>query len=99
MDMSETTRFARTGRTSALGKLDDVLERMAIASPTKTQLTVMAAEAGMPMAEYIRTVLDCHAFGAAHVANMAADRILRIGQMQGANVGLTPTAASSDADR
>lgn len=74
--------FAR-GTTSALGKLDDTLERVRISSETKAGLQLRAAQCGMPLAEYVRRVLDCHVFGAEHVASVEAERIRRIGGLVG----------------
>ena len=71
--------MSRTGVSGNLGKLDDYLEKMRISGDTKQQLTIQAAQVGMPLCEYIRMLLDCKAWGVEHVANMAAERIRRVG--------------------
>lgn len=92
-DSSEA--FSRTGYTSPLGKLTSEIERFKVSDATFDRLRSMAAEADMPMAEFLRYVLDGHAFGFEHVARMAADRILRIGAMRGVNGVSTPQTQST----
>ena len=70
--------FSRGGHTGAFGKLDDELGNIRIASITKEKLTVLATEVGMPLSEYVRTVLDGHAHGPGHVERLAVERVRRV---------------------
>ncbi|MGV8822998.1 MAG: hypothetical protein ACWA66_02105 [Methylibium petroleiphilum] len=76
-------RFQRTGSSSPLGKLDAELPKQRINSETIARLQLQAAEAGMSLAEFVRLVLDCKAFGSEHVASLHADRIRRVGAIGG----------------
>lgn len=70
--------LARSGTSSAFGKLDDVLDQMRIDSETKSRLQAMAAEAGMSLTEFVRMRLQAVAFGDEHVASVYAERIRRV---------------------
>ena len=75
--------FQRTGSTSPLGKLDAELPKQRISGETLARLQLKAAEAGMPLAEFVRHVLDCKAWGVSHVASLHAERIRRVGEIEG----------------
>ena len=66
-------RIARSG--GAIGKLDDSIETFRINGETKARLQVLAAQSDMNLTEFVRLVLECRAWGAEHVASLAADRI------------------------
>lgn len=72
-------RFQRTGSSNPLGKLDADLPKQRINGETLARLQLQAAEAGMSLAEFVRLVLDCKAFGSEHVASLHAERIRRVG--------------------
>ena len=66
-------RIARSG--GAVGKLDDAIEAFRINSETKARLQVLASQSDMNLTEFVRLVLECRAWGAEHVASLAAERI------------------------
>lgn len=76
--MSGDSSFQRTGTSSPLGKLDAELPKQRISSETLGRLQLLAAESGMSLAEFVRLVLDGRAWGAAHVANVHAERVRRV---------------------
>jgi NAD(P)-dependent dehydrogenase (short-subunit alcohol dehydrogenase family) len=69
---------SRTGTTSVLGKLHGELPKQRISLDTLEVLQRKAAAADMTLAEYVRAVLDINAFGEAHMASLAAERIRRV---------------------
>lgn len=77
--MDDEIELSRTGYTGALGtKLLGELPKQRIHLDTQIELQRLAAEAGIPLAEYVRLLLDTHVFGVDAVANMAAERIRRV---------------------
>jgi len=53
----------------------DSIETFRINGETKARLQVLAAQSDMNLTEFVRLVLECRAWGAEHVASLAADRI------------------------
>lgn len=73
---------------SPFGKLDDVMERLQIDSETKRRLMEQASVHELTLAEFLRFVLRCRAWGVEHVANLHAERIRAIGGTDGASEGV-----------
>lgn len=82
-----TSYLSRTGASSTLGKLNAELPKQRISMDTLDGLQALETKVGMPLAEYVRTVLDCHVHGADHVAMMAAERVRRVAGMGGPRGG------------
>lgn len=57
------TPLASRGFSDPLGKLDDRIEEFRIDSETKALLALQAAQAGKPLSEFIRFVLQVQAHG------------------------------------
>ena len=70
--------FSRNGSTSPLGKLDGELPKQRISSQTLAELQRQAAEHGMPLAEFVRLLLDLRAFGADTLKKMHQERVDRV---------------------
>ena len=84
--MARPGAFSRTGSTSPFGKLDDELPKQKISSVTKAALQQLAAESGLPLAEFLRIKFDVMAFGADEVKRLHGahiDRVVRIGGRKG----------------
>jgi len=69
--------LSRSGRTHSDGKLIE-LPTLRVGAATADGLRRLAAAEGMPLAEFVRTLLDARVFGAAHVESLAVDRIRRV---------------------
>jgi hypothetical protein len=69
---------SRTGTTSVLGKLMGELPKQRMSLETLEMLQRKASAVDMTLAEYVRTLLDCHCFGEEHIANLQAERIRRV---------------------
>jgi hypothetical protein len=69
---------SRPSTSSVLGKLMGELPKQRISLDTLDALQRKAANAEMTLAEYVRTLLDLHCFGEAHLASLAAERIRRV---------------------
>lgn len=76
--MATSPSFSRNGSTSPLGKLDGELPKQRISSQTLAELQRQASEHDMPLAEFIRMVLDLRAFGADTLKKMHSSRIERV---------------------
>jgi hypothetical protein len=74
---------SRTGTTNVLGKLVGELPKQRISLDTLETLQRKAADVEMSLAEYVRTLLDCHCFGEEHIANLQAERVRRVVGMGG----------------
>jgi len=75
--------FQRTGNSNPLGKLDAENPKFRIGSETLARLQLKAAQAGMSLSEYERTILEADAWGADHIVSLHADRIRRVVQSVG----------------
>ena len=74
---AEDVHLSRTGTSSPMGKLTEEL-KIRMSFPTMEVLRRMAHEHNLPLAEFVRLKLDCEAFGADHVASVAAEHIRRV---------------------
>ncbi len=63
-----------------MGKLVS-MPNVSIAEPTLAGLRKLAAEAGVPFSEFVRTYLEARVHGTEHVAMVAGDRVRRIAGM------------------
>lgn len=77
--------FSRSGRTAPGGKFDDELSRIPLHSETKAVVNAIAASHGMSLTEFVRTLVECVAWGSDAMANSNADRIRRVGSLLGGN--------------
>lgn len=64
-------KFARSGRTNPFGKCTEEV-KAPIDEATKEVLTALAVVAGVPLAEYIRRVLQSHVHGHGTLLRLAA---------------------------
>lgn len=77
--------LSRSGMSHPMGKFDAELPKVRIHSETLGVLQIRAAEHGVPLSELVRIVMECVAYGTDTAANVAADRIRRVGSLMGAN--------------
>lgn len=77
--------LSRSGMSHPMGKFDAELPKVRIHSETLGVLQIRAAEHGGPLSELVRIVMECVAYGTDTAANVAADRIRRVGSLVGAN--------------
>jgi len=75
---SSQPALSRTGATGAFGKLTAELPKMRLAEETMEGLRRLSHDEDIPLAEYVRTLLDAHVHGEEHVAKVAAQRVLRV---------------------
>ena len=69
--------LSRTAGSHPMGKLVP-MPNVQLAEPTLAGLRRMAAEAGTPFSEFVRTLLETRVHGTEHVAILAGERIRRI---------------------
>lgn len=84
--MSFDPFFARAGRSNPFGKCSEEI-KAPIDEPTKDGLIMLAGLADVPLAEYIRRVLQVHVHGHRTVVRLAASQdstTAGIGQESGA---------------
>jgi len=67
--------FARTGLTSTLGKLTEVIPAVRVSLDTKASLEREASRAGMTLAEFVRYLLDIRALGLDEVRRLQEERL------------------------
>jgi hypothetical protein len=77
--------LSRSGRSAPGGKFDDELSRIPLHSETKAVVNAIAASHGMSLTEFVRTLVECVAWGSDAMANSNADRIRRVGALLGGN--------------
>lgn len=78
MRPSKLTRMpvlSRNGISSVFGKLTAELPKMRISEETAEGLRRLSHDQDIPLAEYVRTLLDVHVHGEECVANVAAERV------------------------
>lgn len=68
--------FSRSGSTHPRGKLTPI--KFSVPSQTLEALEGFANECSMPLAEYLRIVVEAHAHGADDVERVATARIRRV---------------------
>lgn len=71
-----TSALSRSGSSHPRGKFVPV--KFSLPSSTLEALEVAASECGMPLAEYLRIVVEAHAHGAEDVERVAKERIRRV---------------------
>lgn len=86
--MSNVLLLSRSAGTHPMGKLI-ALGNINVAEPTRDGLRRLAADAGVPLSEFVRVLLETRVHGAEHVAIVAGDRIRRI-----AGIGTTNSLPS-----
>lgn len=71
-----TPRFGRTGFSNAFGKLNFELPKIKLPDETGEIISAEAAKAGMPINEFVRTVLMVRAHGVDAVLSVERDRLM-----------------------
>jgi hypothetical protein len=80
-------KLSRSGTTGSFGKLTAELPKMRLSEDTLEGLRRLSHDEDLPLAEYVRTLLDVHVHGEQHVATVAAQRVLRVVRKASSNGG------------